>query len=71
MARAPRLDTEIPQGERRGPARLDLHLPLALKRAVAMAAAERGVPLGELVLEALRRHPDVSKHVERFEAEGG
>jgi len=45
--------------QRPGRARLDLQLPVALKVAVAHAAAERGVPLAVIVEEALRAHPDV------------
>ena len=51
--------------------RLTLRLPLSLKRALAYAAADRGVPLAAVVEEALRQHPDVSNHVERIMREGG
>lgn len=43
---------------------MEVHLPVELKRALSVAAAERGVRLNVLVLEALAAHPDVSKHVE-------
>lgn len=60
MARTPRT-TEIPQGERRGQARLDLHLALPLKRALAMAAAARGCPIARIAEEAIAAHPDVCR----------
>lgn len=51
--------TDRPQ--RFGGARLDIHLPVVLKVALAHAAAERRVSLGEVVIEALRHHPDVAR----------
>lgn len=55
MARAPRLEEQDP-ADRRGPARLELHLPADLKRRLAVRAAEDGRTIAAVVIEALENY---------------
>lgn len=47
--------------------RVSVELDADLRRALRLAAADRDEAMSELVLEAIRRHPDVRAHLEGLE----
>lgn len=62
MSRAPALDQQ-PKEARRGEARLELHLPIELKRRLAMSAAGQGKTIAAVAIEALENF--LSQRVDR------
>lgn len=54
MARAPALEQQ-PKEARRGQARMELHLPIELKRRLALTAADQGKTMAAVAIEAIEK----------------
>lgn len=69
MPRKPRT-TPLPREERRGEAVFQVHLPIRFKKALAIAAARRGVAMSRIAQEALEAHQDVVRELAALPEEG-